>query len=1067
MPECDATFALAGVSTPGHPGTRYHRAVSSPRTKALHPGLYDEPLTRELEAQLEGLDQDRVLMDELDEHHAPLALSRLLHPRVVRALASLDGEERGLKQLELVNKLLALLQAEAPRGGTAASDHVQPPPRRLLAVLPTQDGPAPPKPPPRPSIPLATSDLLVNGPHDLSMGPELRREIGSADRIDMLCSFLKWSGLRLIEDALKAFCARRGGGALRVLTTSYMTATDRRALDALQEMGAQVRVSYDAQQTRLHAKAWLLHRESGFSTGFVGSSNLSAAAMLDGLEWNVRLSQVDNGAILEKFAATFEQYWLDTAFRRYVPEEFDAAVERTRREGLAPFLILDVQPRPHQEEMLEDLAAERANGHTRNLCVAATGTGKTVVAALDYKRLRTELPRDRLLFVAHRREILSQSLATFQVVLRDGAFGELLAAGDRPDKWSHVFASIQSLHEAALDRIPPDHFDVVIVDEFHHAAAPTYERLLERLRPRVLLGLTATPERADGRSILNWFDGRVASELRLWKALDQGLLSPFQYFGIGGAPDVSGVRWSRGRYDSAALSNVYTADHFFAIRVAQEVSRKVTDVGAMRALGFCVDVAHAEFMAERFNHAGIASAAVSAQTASRERDEALRALRDGRLRCLFSVDLFNEGVDLPDVDTVIFLRPTESATVFLQQLGRGLRRAENKPCLTVFDFIGSASRRFRFDQRYRAIVGGTRRSVEREIERGFPSLPSGCAIQLDKAAQGAVLENIRQQVGQGVHVLLEDLRSLAAERGDGLKLEDFLQEAGVDLEDVYSNGRCRTSLRRAAGLSLSGRGPDDDQIERALGRMLHVDDPLRLDGIRVLVTAPTPPTADDKDPVQRLLFALLGYVRRPFSELSAAWAALWSSDTLRTEILELLDILADRVRRVTYPLDGALSKLPLRVHATYTLDEVMTAFDERNSKGGIKRIQTGSFYSEAWSTDLHFITLEKSEKEYSPTTLYNDYAISPVRFHWETVGNCHEGTETARRYLRTTRGANVHGLAFVRQRRTDSRGETMPYVFLGEVFYATHRGNRPMQMEWDLAHPMPASFFQATKIAAG
>jgi superfamily II DNA or RNA helicase len=1041
--------------------------VAAPRNRPMKPGLYDQPLTRELAQIVETLGEERSLVHDLDEHHAPLALTRLLQPRIARALASLEGEDRRDRQLALVNRVLEILRAEAPKAGVQDGDHVDPPPRQLLAILDTVEGPAKPRAPSRPSIPLSSSDLLVNGPHDLSLGPELRRELASADRVDILCSFLKWSGLRLVEEELREFCARRGGAALRVLTTAYMMATEPRALDALAEMGAQVRVSYDTEKTRLHAKAWLLHRESGFSTAFVGSSNLSAAAMLDGLEWNVRLSQIDNGAILEKFAATFEQYWQDSAFRVFDRQEFDEAVRRSRRADLAPLLIVDVQPRPHQEEILEDLAAERANGHTRNLVVAATGTGKTIVAALDYKRLRAELPRDRLLFVAHRREILQQSLSTFQVVLKDGAFGEILASGERPDKWTHVFGSVQSLHEAALDAIPPDYFDVVIVDEFHHAAAPTYERLLTRLKPRVLLGLTATPERADGRSVLHWFNDRIASELRLWKALDQQLLSPFQYFGIGGAPDVSGVRWSRGRYDSAALSNLYTADHMFALRVVQEVVKKVTDVSKMRALGFCVDIAHAEFMARQFNKAGITSAAVSGETGARERDECLRALRDGELRCLFSVDLFNEGIDLPDVDTVLFLRPTESATIFLQQLGRGLRRGEKKECLTVLDFIGSANRKFRFDMRYRAIVGGTRRGVEREIEAGFPALPSGCVIQLDKQAQSIVLENIRQQLGAGVQALVEDVRSVVAQHGPNVSLATFLDEAGVDLEDVYSNGRCWTSLRRAAGVSLPASGADDEQIERALSRMLHIDDSFRLDGIRQLVRAPSPPTANDRDPVQRWLFALLGYVRRPLSEMPSAWSALWASAALRGEIAELLDLLGDRVRRVTYPLEGALASIPLRVHASYTLDEIMSGIDERNSKGGIKRIQTGSFYCERLRSDLHFVTLEKSEKEYSPTTLYNDYAISPVRFHWETVGNCHADTDVGRRYLRTVRGGHDHGLAFVRERKKDPRGETMPYVFLGEVFYATHRGGRPMQMEWDLARPMPAAFFQATKIAAG
>lgn len=1034
---------------------------SGPR-KAAH-GLYDQPITRDLAAQLAQMAPELVDSTELDDLVGPVALGRLLHRHIVSALKSLPSEHKSDEQLALTNRLLDVLREHAPKSKITASDGIASPPRRLLAVLAPVEAPARAVFPQRPEISLASSDLLVNGPHDLSLGPEVQKEIASADRVDLLCSFLKWSGVRLVEDALRALCTRppdaQGRAPLRVLTTAYMLATERRALDALVEMGADVRVSYDTAQTRLYAKAWLFHRSTEFSTGYIGSSNLSAAAMLDGLEWNVRLSETDNGAILEKFEAAFEQYWRDTTnFRPYIPAEFDEAVQRGQRAALAPYLFFDLEPKQHQKEILEDLAAERARGHTRNLVVAATGTGKTIVAALDYKRLRRELPRDRLLFVAHRREILDQSKKTFEVVLREGGFGETLIGGQRPDRWNHVFASIQSLDKARLAGIPPDHFDVVVVDEFHHAAAETYEDLLAHLTPRILLGLTATPERADGKSILRHFGDRIASELRLWKALDEGLLSPFQYFGIGGAPDASGVRWSRGRYDVSALGNLYTADHVFAMRVVQEVAKKVSDVGKMRALGFCVDVAHAELMASVFNGAGISSAAVSASTSAADRATALARLRGGDLRCLFSVDLFNEGVDVPDVDTVLFLRPTESATIFLQQLGRGLRRSDRKACLTVLDFIGGANRKFRFDLRYRAVVGGTRRSVEREIERGFPSLPSGCVIQLDRHAQEIVLANVKSQLGVGVRALVEDLKSVGA----GVGLDGFLAQAGVDLQDVYGSGRCWTDLRRAAGFAVPDAGPDDAQVGRALARMLHLDDPLRLVGIRALVEAASPPPADPSDPLQRMLFMLLGYVRRPLSDMGEAWTALWRSP-LRLELVELLAVLDDRVRRVTLPLPGS----PLRVHGTYTLDEILAAFDERTSKGGVKRIQTGVYYCESVETDLLFVTLEKSAKDYSPTTLYNDYAISETRFHWESQSNCHDRTNTGRRYVAATREGNGRVLLFVRARKADERGETMPYTLLGPAFYLEHRGGRPMKVQWELETAMPAGMYLETKVAAG
>ena len=318
-------------------------------------------------------------------------------------------------------------------------------------------------------------------------------------------------------------------------------------------------MSYDTRTTRLHAKAWLFERFSGFSTAFIGSSNLTHSAMLDGVEWNVRLAEASTPNLIEKFKAAFESYWADPDYEAYDPsrdaERFDNAVRPTAVFEPSHVFHFDLQPWPFQREMLQRLQAERERHHRhRNLVVAATGTGKTLVAAFDFRRLRESRQNPSLLFVAHRREILSgESLAASRAVLRDGSFGELLVDGHRPERNRHVFASIQSLAHIELDAITPDAFDVVVVDEFHHAAAPTYERLLNSLRPRILLGLTATPERTDGRSVLEWFDGRIAVELRLWDALERGLLCPFQYFGLHDGTDLSHLQWSRRGYDVAAL----------------------------------------------------------------------------------------------------------------------------------------------------------------------------------------------------------------------------------------------------------------------------------------------------------------------------------------------------------------------------------------------------------------------------------------------------------------------------------------------------------------------------------
>ncbi len=305
----------------------------------------------------------------------------------------------------------------------------------------------------------------------------------------------------------------------------------------------------------------------------------------------------------------------------------------------------------------------------------------------------------------------------------------------------HVFASIQSLNAADLSLLDADHFDVVIVDEFHHAAATSYAKVLDHLQPVELLGLTATPERSDGLPILHWFDDRIAAELRLWDAIDQQHLSPFVYFGVHDDTDLSDIPWKRGHgYDITSLSNLYTSNDAWARLVVKQVDDHV-DVSTMRGLGFCVSVAHAEFMAAHFERSGIPAVAVSGETPRQERHGALARLRSGDVSMVFSVDLFNEGVDVPDVDTVLMLRPTESPTLFLQQLGRGLRKANNKAFCTVIDFVGTHRSEFRFDRKYRALLGGTRRELERSIDQRFPFLPTGCHMHLDRVAEGIVLRS--------------------------------------------------------------------------------------------------------------------------------------------------------------------------------------------------------------------------------------------------------------------------------------------------------------------------------------
>jgi superfamily II DNA or RNA helicase len=693
------------------------------------------------------------------------------------------------------------------------------------------------------------------------------------------------------------------------------------------------------------------------------------------------------------------------------------------------------------------------------LIVAATGTGKTVMAAVDYRNLQRTLRRSRLLFVAHRQEILTQSLLTFRHALHDASFGELWVGAHRPRDFNHVFASVQSLTASGIDAIDPAHFDIVIIDEFHHAAAPTYRRLLDRLHPIELLGLTATPERADGVSVQSFFGGRIAAELRVWDAIDQQHLVPFSYYGVHDGLDLRDVPFKRGTgYDINELTNVYTADHVWVGDVIEQLRRRVGDPRAMRALGFCVGIAHAQFMSAEFNRRGIPAIAVWGETPDDERNRALRALSKGEVAVVFAVDLFNEGVDVPSVDTILMLRPTESATLFLQQLGRGLRRSENKPICTVLDFVGLHRREFRFDLRYRALLGGSRVEIARQIEQDFPFLPAGCHMELDPIARQVVLDSIRLALPSNWPQRVDELRAI----GD-VGLREFLDSSGLELADVYASNHSWTELRRAAGFITATAEESSRRrtFVRAIGRLLHIDDDARLQGYARIVSEPASVEASNASErelrLARMLVASMYHQDAPPS-LEAALAELRAHVDVCAELVELFGVLGDSVN-YTSPLLNPDGPVPLTIHARYTRREIQAAFADGD--GVIpSRWDSGVKWLPDAEVDLLAFTLDKSSGNFSPSTRYRDYAISRDLVHWESQSITTLTSPTGRRYVsHRERGSEV--MMFARM-RADERA----FWCLGPATYVSHEGERPIAITWRLEHRLPADLFAQFAAAA-
>ena len=1045
----------------------------------IRAGLYDQIISRSLSRELGSIPDVCKSVQKLDEAEAPQALAGYVAQAVRAALEAIPAgaEDHAARQIELVNSVMDIL---ARQRDDLTGRQVDERAEKLLQVLREDDpgritGLTAAKMP-RPETPMAVSSLFTGAAHEPQMFTELQKEIMSADRIDMLVSFVKWSGLRLLIDALKAFADR--GGQLRVITTSYMGATEVRAIDELAALpGAAVKVSYDTARTRLHAKTYVFYRDTGFTTAYVGSSNMSNAAMSSGLEWNLKLTASDQMDTLRKISATFDSYWNSDEFETYTLDAHPRLAEALRGErgkGERQAFLFDIRPYPYQQAILDQLRAEReVRLSYRNLVVAATGTGKTVIAALDYRAWRREHPKasNRLLFIAHREEILRQSLYTFQGVLKDVNFGALWVGGHQPDEMEHLFISVQTLDSQGLwKRLPADYYDYIVIDETHHAAAGSYQEALEAFRPKVLLGLTATPERMDGKSILRFFDGRIAAEIRLPQAIDRKLLCPFQYFGVSDTVDLDGLKWVRGGYDRAALSNIYTISGAVAQRRADHVvaslKRYATDLDDVRALGFCVSVAHAHFMAEHFCAAGIPALALDSQCGDEARRTARDRLVSGDIRIIFVVDLYNEGVDIPEVNTVLFLRPTESLTIFLQQLGRGLRLSEGKDCLTVLDFIGAANRRYDFEEKLNAMLGDGHRSVREEIARGFTGAPKGCYIQLEKKAARVILENISRSF-RGHGELVNRLRTFKEDTGKDVTLAAFLAWYHLTPGDVY--GKHITFARACveAGVREDFSEPVEQTLSKVLYRFAAVDSRR---WIRFLLDIL--PRLHDAD-----LSALSGWEKRmlrmfyitvwdsyegDFSDGEALerLRGLGNSPAMLDELMALLRYQYDAIDFVDSTADLGFD-CPLDVHCTYTQRQLLAALDYPN----ISAMRQGVLHLSEKNTDVFLITLNKSDKDYSPTTMYEDYAISPSLFHWQSQSTTAAESPTGQRYIdHAARGGRV--LLFVREFKQDALG-TAPYTFLGPATYVSHTGSRPMNIVWRLEKPIPAKYLRQVQQVMG
>lgn len=1036
--------------------------------KDIQTGVYEQIINRLFKLKLDEVDDERFYIGKkpITREEAIKVLSKYLQHLIEVAFMGTPEDQDADKYTRFVNSVITALGIEFNVEDTEL-DLIDAQKSILTAVVDRTNCEYPDIEEHLRSITpitsLSRSALFFGGRGPADMESELNREILCADEICWVVSFIKTSGLNLLWNSLRKFT--QAGKPLRIITTTYTGATDYDAIARLATLpNTKIKISYDGTQDRLHAKSYIFLRKSGFHTAYIGSSNLSHYALKDGKEWNFKATQFELPQVIADVRNSFEAYWCDETFEDFIPgvsdERLKKALGSDWETPLLDFSALDLmRAKDYQQEILEKLDVERnVHGHYRNLVVAATGTGKTVIAAFDFKRYREAHPDCHFLFIAHRQEILRQAMQTFRIVLDDPNFGSLWDGNNEPASYQHVFASKDTLRNRVDNlQLTEDYYDYMVVDEVHHIVAPTYVKLMTCFKPHILLGLTATPERTNEQEdITVFFDGHISAEIRLPAALNAGLLAPFHYYGIPDNIDLSEVKWSGHGYDVAELSRIYTQNDFRTGLILKKMREYIGDsrLHKVRALCFCVDKEHAKFMNAKFTLAGLKTNVLTSDDDDHHRLQVKRQLQAGTINYLFVVDLFNEGVDIPEIDTVLFLRPTESATVFLQQFGRGLRLHKDKDHLTVLDFVGHSRAEFSYKERFESLIGRHSRDILTEVREGFQNAPFGCKIILEEKAKEEIVANIEGYLRSlNKNRIIKEITAYHKVCEDKFSLGGFLTYSHVPFHKVYGS-MTWGELCQLAGVQQEV-SPHAALIHFAVTKKWLATDSYSyfsqiLKFVECGFKCDTSYFSERERRCAVMMYYDLFDKAGNYSSIAEMFRDLALDQLFVHELKEVLVFLRDRCSAPEKADNSVYSEWnPLRLHGVYTKAQIQAALGlsiiERKSpsREGVERLKDIKL-------EAMYVDVIKKREEGSLTD-YKDYAQNREFFHWETQNRVREDGREAEAY----RNGENNMLLFVRQQAEHpDYGCTMGFTYLGQVTLKSIEGSRPMQIVWHLNTPM-------------
>lgn len=900
-------------------------------------------------------------------------------------------------------------------------------------------------------------------------------------------AFLTYGGVQLILQKFKELEERGVEG--KILTSTYQNFSEPKAIEKLRDFkNIEVRLLDKQLDGGLHAKGYLFIQDEWIEV-YIGSSNLTASALKENIEWNVKLTKKINEPFVQDILRDYNQLWeMAGLLTDELLQDYKETYRRYKEFERENLLVLDevikgneeIIPNQMQQEAMKKLANLRQRGENKALVIAATGTGKTFMSAFDAKQFNPK----KLLFIVHREEILRNAKETFEKVIPTVSKG--LYTGNQKDKEvDYLFATVQTISRYYKE-YPKDFFDYIIFDEAHHLGGETYQKLIDYFEPRFLLGMTATPERCDDFNIFECFDGHVALEVRLREALEGNLVIPFHYFGI---RDIEGIDLSDVNLDQIQEITKRLKVNERVEFIIEQMRLFGHDGEVRKAIGFCVSIEHAEYMAQKFNEAGIVSACLTGKNTPEERQIIISRLEDDKdpLEIIFTVDIFNEGVDIPSINVVLMLRPTQSPIIFIQQLGRGLRKHQNKEFLTVLDFIGNHSKSFLTAIALNGDKFYDKDSLKVAVSTGFSDIPGESFIILDSISREQILKQLDSENFNSMKYLKEIYKEFKRmNRGqipymlvDYLKYEGapdpitfikkektYLQFISKMDKDSFINSllqfeefikvlkewSAQLPLKRPYEfiiLKYFLNYPNQNYIDLSMAEheILKYVESVNETNVKHALQCLSQMYYDTSEVNQYLkLGEYIGdtFIISPiFNQLRLApHFKMYLEDVLNYGLIRYQDEFGD----VDYGIPH------FKLYEAYTMKEVakLATYDKKHSAfrgSGLLTYQNEFFL---------FVDLHK-EEDIKASINYHDIFIDHNTFQWQTPNATSQDSERGQKII-DNKSHNINLHLFIRKFK-EIDGLVQPYIYIGKGNTVWAEGNKPITVHLRLEHTIPQSLY--------